>query len=117
MSVTRLFDVDHRVGRQPMEATRPGHDAVQDREQLDLGPVAHPQGALPRLDALRGHVLEPQRAEGRQQVRPDDRAVVAERRRLAVQIVLDVPQVLVAGIGEGDAGTHHSRQDAGARLL
>src|SRR5262249_37949019 len=41
----------------------------------------------------------------------------AERRRLAVEVVLDVAQVLGARIGEGHAGADHARQHASAGLV
>jgi hypothetical protein len=47
-----------------------------------------------------GDALDPQRAERRQQVAADDRAVVAERRGLALAVVLEPSQVLLAGVPE-----------------
>ncbi|HEY6886746.1 MAG TPA: hypothetical protein VI300_03170 [Solirubrobacter sp.] len=72
---------------------------------------------LPRLDLVSGDVLKPKRAERGQQVRPNHRPVIGERRRLAVEVVLDVAQVLAGRVGERHARPHHPRQDAGPRLL
>jgi hypothetical protein len=112
-----FLDVGHRVDREPVDPPRPRHDPVEHREELDLGPVARSERALPGLDPIRGHVLKAQRPERGQQVRANHRPVIAERRRLAVQVVLDVAEVLGAGAREGHTGTNHSGQHAGTRLV
>lgn len=47
----------------------------------------------------------------------DDRAVVAERRWLAIEVVFDVAQVLTACVRERHASANHPRQDAHTSLV
>jgi hypothetical protein len=89
---------------------------VDDREDLRLGAVADGERRLPGLDAIGGEVLEPELTECGQQVRSDDRAVVNDRGGLAVEVELDVAQVLVTGVGERGAGANHARQRSRARV-
>src|SRR6185312_3737050 len=49
-------------------------------------------------------------------MRLNDRAVVRERRRLAIEVELDVAQVLVARIRERHTGADHPRQRPGVCL-
>ena len=111
-----LLDVGHRVVAELVDPTSAFEHAVEDREDLGLRSVADRQGRLPRLDALGREVLEAQGAESGQQVRPDDRAVVDDRGGLAVEVELDVAQVLVAGVGERGAGADHAGERSRARL-
>jgi len=105
----RGFSTGHRVVAELVDAARTHEDAVEHRQQLDLGAVAHPQRRLPGLDPVCRHVLEPQRAERRHQVRPDARAILDQRRGLAVEVVLQVAQPLLARLGERHARAHHPR--------
>ncbi len=70
---------------------------------------------LPALEQLRRDVLEPELAQG-----ADDqarrRAVVGERRRLAVAVVLSPPQPLGRRIRDRGSRLHHPRQLAAASL-
>jgi hypothetical protein len=59
--------------------------------------------ARPPLDLLLGDVLEPALAERRQQVIADDRARVADGRRLALAIVALVTEVLLGRLGRSRA--------------
>ncbi len=56
-------------------------------------------------------------AEGGEEVRLDDRVVVAHGRRLAGAVVLDPAQVLGRRVGERRAGADHPGQRAAARLV
>lgn len=91
-------------------------DAVEDREDLGLRAVADRERRLPGFDAIRGEILDAERAERRQEVRPDDGAVVDDPGRLAVEVELDVAQVLITGVGHRGAGSDHPRQRSRARL-
>ena len=63
-------------------------------------------------------IVEAHVPERRQQVRPDDQAIVTQRRRLAIQVMLDVPpQYSLQASAKGRARADHPGQDAGARLL
>src|SRR3954471_2624779 len=50
-------------------------------------------------------------------MRANDLAVDARRRCLPVEVVLDVAEVLGAGVGERDARADDAGQDAGARRV
>ena len=92
--LAQALDVGHRVARQPKTRARPAEDAVEDRQELVLRSRRDRQRRAPRLDRLRGDVLERQVAEGRAAGAPRLSAVVAQRRRLARAVVLDVAQPL-----------------------
>jgi hypothetical protein len=70
----------------------------------------------PALDALGRQLFERDVAEVRQDVVAEGRGVVAERGWLPLAVLLDVAQVLGAGVGDGGAGAHHARQRSGGRL-
>jgi len=115
-----LLEVAHRVQRQPVGLAGPLHDAEEDGHDLDLRAVAQrPAGAEPRAPVLAvgdRDVLDRDVAEDRQQVRAQDRAVVAQRRGPALVLVAQPLQVLLAGLGEGHPRAHHARQRPRARL-
>jgi hypothetical protein len=63
-----------------------------------------------------GDVLDRHVREGRQQVRPHDRAVVAQLRRPALALVQQPVEIVLARLGEGHAGADHSGKRAAAGL-
>ena len=114
-----LLDAGHRVDRQLPDRLRAPEDAVQDDEPLVLraSRQVRAERRAPGLDHRRRDVLDALGAEPRHQVRLDDRAVVAQRRRLAVALVGGVAQELRGRIGERRARSDHPRQRAAARLV
>ncbi len=101
--------------RDPLLALRPLQHAVQQHE--DLLDRAARQPPLPqhplaeRVDVLGRDRRDRRRgAQARQQVQPDRVAVVAERRRRSLAIVLDVAQPLATGVLE-----RHDRRAARPR--
>ena len=113
----RLLHVGHRVVAEPVHSARPGQDAVEDRQglRLDRLPTRSSPSRL-RCGQRSGPRVAATRMPARRWARID-RAVVDHRRRLAVEVVLDVAQVLGAGVSERDAGPDHPRQRPGARLV
>ena len=100
---------------------RAPEDGVEHEQQLALrtaGPGRGAERRAPRLDHRRG-VMSSMRfgAEPREQVRLDDRAVVAQRRRLAAALVGDVAQVLGGRVGERRSGSNHARQRSTTGLV
>jgi hypothetical protein len=112
VDLTGLLDVADRVDRQPVALACALDDAEQHGQDLDLRRVAHVQRELPVLDHVGREVLDRQVAEGRHEVRLDDRAVVAQRRRLQAPVGLLVGEVVRAGGGEAHASLRHSGQRA-----
>ncbi len=99
--------VRDRIAGQPPDLDRPSEDGVHQhqllvlglvRDRLALAGLGHP--GAPALDLGLGDVLEPHRAERRQQVRVQLRAVAADRRGLAAAVLGRVAQVLLGGVGE-----------------
>jgi hypothetical protein len=93
------------------------HDPVEDREDLDLGPVAHHQARLEDLDVLGREILDLHLAERGEDVGPEDRVVVAERGRLPLLVAPEPLHVLVAGLGDRLAALDHAGQGPEARLV
>ncbi len=80
-------------------------------QQLVLRPVREAvQRPPPRLDLLDRDRLERPVAERRQQVRVQRRAVVAERRRLALAVLGDEAQPLLSRLRKGRTARSHARQ-------
>jgi hypothetical protein len=94
---------------------------VEDHDDLLLRRIRQrPVGAEPArppVDLLLCDVLEPARAERRQQVVADHRACVAHGGRLAPAIVGQVAEALVGSLGKAAAGSHHAGQDAALGLV
>jgi hypothetical protein len=80
-------------------------------------PSAEQTVARHSLDLLRRDVLDAHGAEGGDDVRRDDRAVVGQRRGLDGAVVLDVAQELGRGVCEGRAGLHEAGERASPRLV
>ena len=89
---------------------------VFSRVRLAMPPVRVDLGSGPPLDSLGREVLERDLAEVRQDVVAEDRVVVADRGRLALAVLVDVAQVLRAGVGDSRAGADHAGQRAGGGL-
>src|SRR5450759_1401695 len=99
-----LLDSRQWVDRQPPDHLRPAEDAVQLYQQLVLAAVREPgQRAAPTFDRLSRDGLDRLRAERRQQVSVERRTVVAQRRGLALAVLLDEAQPLGGGVREGRA--------------
>ena len=92
---------------QPEDLHRAAEDAMQDHEPLVDRPVAQfALGDEPRsvrVDPLLGDLLERQVAELWVEREVDHAAVVRDRRRPPLSVVLDIPEVLGARIPEDDA--------------
>jgi len=114
-----LLDACHGIDRQVPDGLRAPEHAVQDDEPFVLRACCQPRAErrAPRLDRRRRDVLDALLAEPWDEMRLDDRAVVAQCRRLAVALVGGVAQELGGRIGERRPRPHHPRQRSAPRLI
>jgi hypothetical protein len=85
-------------------------DPVEQREHLDPRSVREGRGELtpPAFDLCRREILDRYVPERRQEMSAHDRAVVAQRGRLALAVDLEPRQVLLGCLGERHAGAHET---------
>ena len=108
-----LLDARQRIDRHVPDDLGSPEDAVQLDQQLVLAAIGQTlQRPTPDLDLLGRDRLELSVAECRQQVRPQRRLVVDQRRRLALAVLSDEAQPLLGGLGELDAAPDHAGQRA-----
>src|SRR5664279_3084675 len=112
------FSARQRADRQPPDHLRPAEDPVPLDQELVLAAIREPgQRAPPALDRLSRDGLDRLCAERRQQVRVERRAVVVQRRGLALPVLLDEAQPLSRRVREGRAGPEHPRQRPATGLV
>ena len=120
VGLNRFLDVGDRVARQLPDALGALHDpeqARQDPQSGRVGQAASGEAGRPDFDLLGAEVLQAPIAERRQQVRPHDRFVAADRGRLAAAVLLEPAHVLGDRVGECGARADHPRELTAARLV